>query len=367
MKVRYDGGGSHPVAAVGAARPTHAGVTRPPPTLRRRLALILLTSLTLAACQAADGDAPNGPAHTAKAARTDGPSTAARVTRTVPVPGAFFLASGYGSLWVTSLATQRLSRVTPDGGVTGSVTVARTQGDSMLPLLVTTGAGSVWVANANEGLVYRVDPTDMKVRKRVHAGQEPWGVAFGMGSLWVADHRGPRHGALLRIDPDTGRVTGRVSLGPGAQGPGHLAVVDGRVWVAVDGDSEVAEVDPRTMRVRVRIPADGVCGSVTGSVDQVWVTGRNCSDRVTRIDPQTNRAVASVRVPGGFTGNIALAFGSVWVGLGGVRQPEIVRIDQASNEVIGRFPVEGAAGLLAAFGSLWSCGQDGVYRIAVRS
>ena len=62
----------------------------------------------------------------------------------------------------------------------------------------------VWVANADDQTLSRIDPTTRKPNGPVISlGATPAGLAVGFGSVWVLDRDVPQ---LLRIDPDIGRV-----------------------------------------------------------------------------------------------------------------------------------------------------------------
>jgi DNA-binding beta-propeller fold protein YncE len=84
---------------------------------------------------------------------------------------------------------------------------------------------------------------------------------------------------------------------------------------------------------------------------------------VSRIDPKTNKVVATidVGVPGG-GGDIATGEGSVWVTSFDF---PISRIDPASNKVVQQFVGKGGDALRVGLGSVWlSNGEAGtVWRI----
>ena len=65
------------------------------------------------------------------------------------------------------------------------------------PGAITTGAGSVWVADANGGTVSRVDPTSGAVVDRIPVGGQPGSLVSGGGAIWV--------GSTLRGDPGADR------------------------------------------------------------------------------------------------------------------------------------------------------------------
>ena len=54
------------------------------------------------------------------------------------------------------------------------------------PRAVAVGEGSVWVANAADGTVSRIDPETNEVMKTITVGNAPVGVAVVDGSVWVS-------------------------------------------------------------------------------------------------------------------------------------------------------------------------------------
>jgi streptogramin lyase len=76
----------------------------------------------------------------------------------------------------------------------------------------------------------------------IAAGRQPFGIAFGAGSVWVAMVAD----GVIRIDPRSGTVTHRWAVG---KGPDWLDANAGAVWVPVLGDGNVTRIDPRTNRI----------------------------------------------------------------------------------------------------------------------
>ena len=64
--------------------------------------------------------------------------------------------------------------------------------------------GAVWVTNALDGTVSRIDPVTKTVAQTIHVGNGPEAVAAGSGAIWVANSR---DGTVSRIDPQTNSVT----------------------------------------------------------------------------------------------------------------------------------------------------------------
>ena len=54
------------------------------------------------------------------------------------------------------------------------------------PTGLAVGAGAVWVANAGDGTVSRIDAAKREVVKTIHIGNAPWGIAFGNGAVWFS-------------------------------------------------------------------------------------------------------------------------------------------------------------------------------------
>src|SRR5262245_32522990 len=77
-------------------------------------------------------------------------------------------------------------------------------------------------------------------RIAVPAGSQPCAAAAGGGSVWVSLFSSP---TLLRIDPETNRVTGRTRIGNGACGLGYGA---GSLWVEDTYDSTISRVSAAT-------------------------------------------------------------------------------------------------------------------------
>jgi hypothetical protein len=200
-------------------------------------------------------------------------------------------------------------------------------------LAVTPGA--VWVAHA--GSISRVDQATMRETATVsgyrqHKERPVVGLAAGSGAIWASVHGS----GLLRIDPDSAKVIARIPVmteAPAAVG------ADG-VWVTCCGpetrgtDGILSRIDPATNRVVATIRLHGLPDAVGAGISGVWVRG--ALGPVWHIDPTTNRIVASVRVPGGLGGQ----WGSVLVGPDAVwvsdpNYGRVVQIDHATQRPAG--------------------------------
>ena len=54
------------------------------------------------------------------------------------------------------------------------------------PAALAVGAGAVWVANAGDGTVSRIEIAKGEVVETIQIGNAPSGIAFGNGAVWVS-------------------------------------------------------------------------------------------------------------------------------------------------------------------------------------
>jgi YVTN family beta-propeller protein len=110
----------------------------------------------------------------------------------------------------------------------------------------------------------------------------------------------------------------------------------------------VIRVDPATNRVLATIALPSA-GWTAASDDAVWVTN---GDGVTRIDPATNTVVASVDLKTNALGDPAVVGGMLWVPK--IRESTIAVIDPATNAVAQTVKVgKGPFVVTAIAGEAW--------------
>jgi serine/threonine-protein kinase len=200
-----------------------------------------------------------------------------RVTQRIPVgghPGP--LVYGGGRVWVADTEGAGITAVNAKGGRV----VRRHLGPHTAPLRLATGAGSLWVSSATTGQVHHIGLGAFAIGKSIPAGRHPAGITVAAGLVWVAD---ARSGSVIRVDPSVQAVSGspvevgerpggidagpkslwvtlagadavrRLELpsgepdgGPIAVGPepGAIAVGETAVWVVNDGDGSVTRIEP---------------------------------------------------------------------------------------------------------------------------
>src|SRR6185503_6926795 len=117
---------------------------------------------------------------------------------------------------------------------------------------IAAGAGSVWVGDARDGTITRVDPLTRRVAKTIGIGAPVVDLATGLGA-----------------------VAQRVPLGdpadPVVPSVPSVAVGDGRVWAGVP--EGLARIDPRSGEVAETIDLDSAQAlQIAAGGGAVWVT-----------------------------------------------------------------------------------------------
>src|SRR5207302_10693682 len=105
-----------------------------------------------------------------------------------------------------------------------------------LPTAVAFGEGSLWVANNGDRTIQRIDPTTNEAGSGFGGlNGNPMGMAIGGGFVWVTTFQG---GQLNQIDPAT-NVAKTIDIGTGSRG---VAYGEGSVWVTNDVTSTVLRI-----------------------------------------------------------------------------------------------------------------------------
>ena len=271
------------------------------------------------------------------------------------------------------------------------------------PIAIAAGEGAVWLvghlAGAGssapaEGSVYRVDRRTNAItsQETVSFGGAPTAtVAADPGGVWISTGSD-----LVRLDPRTGRRAGTVRVEGRVV---DVAVAGGLVWALTPGT--VARIDPAAMSVIGTIPTTRPAGPPTFEATSLSVDGRRVllttattartiaigetravpikarpavtrirygarsiwsksltDPLLSRIDPRTNRLVATINVGTGH-GDIAFGHGSVWVT--SFDEDAVSRIDPHTNRVLAKIPTGGLApvGVTATPEAVWVANHHG--------
>jgi len=225
------------------------------------------------------------------------------------------------------------------------------------PAWIASGAGSLWVTtvefdsagNTLPGSVLRIDPATGTVLATIAVGKGAYDIAVGFGSVWVPNQD---DNTVSRIDAGTNQAVATI---PVSGGPGGIAADSSAVWV-VSVDGSVSRVDPATNQVVATIQTQATGGAVGSGSGAVWVTNPGTQGQadgtLTRIDPLTNQVVASTPL-GRSPGDLAVASGSVWVGMQG--ENTVVRVSATTNAVLSRVAVSAPVyGIEADTNAVWA-------------
>ena len=166
------------------------------------------------------------------------------------------------------------------GRITARIPVGNT------PTSIVAGAGAVWVMNADDGTVSRIDPGTKTVLRTFAAGGATTSLAVGSSSVWVGNGV-PTAGSsmvgelhtqsLSQIDPASNIVTRTVDLPVGSRpfgshllaGASQVAVAAGVVW-AINPDGTISRIDERSGRLVATV---GGVSAVALAADEegVWL------------------------------------------------------------------------------------------------
>ncbi len=220
------------------------------------------------------------------------------------------------------------------------------------PIAIAVGANGVWVVNADDGTVNELDSTSGRLVRTIGVEADVNDVAIGFGSVWVADGN---DGTVTRIDPAAGQIQQTLQLtAPAALGPNTVFFVatDNRyVWVTL-GD-RLLRIDPETNRITGHRVVGAPTTLTTGD-GSVWVT--TISERLLRIDSRTLKLTAS---PALSRGAVGASFGrsGLWIVDG---SSSVDRIDPLTLTVNPVTPgLQRITTVAAGASSVWVGNQNG--------
>jgi YVTN family beta-propeller protein len=256
---------------------------------------------------------------------------------------AFGLIRVLGDEGLPGIAENHIGLIDPDSGhITAQYAVGKS------PSAVVGGGGSVWIANAAEGTVTRID-RERDERVAIPVGGAPAALAFGGGSLWVADSDGRE---VAQVDPGSNQATLRIPVG---NAPRALAATPGALWVASGVDGRVRRVDLDRGRVTQTIRVGANPSAIAAGAGGLWVASEEAGT-VTRIELQGGAVQPAIRVGNGPSA-VAVGEGAVWVA--NRHDGTLAKIDPATNAVAGTISIGGdPTGVAVGAGRVWVTGGD---------
>ena len=205
------------------------------------------------------------------------------------------------------------------------------------PAAITSGFGSIWVANEDDSTVTRIDAKTRKATDVIGGiAGTPVDIAAGSGSVWVTTIEGQ----LFRINPELNSISlvplhfhGRLPGGMSASLLNVAGAARGSVWLLWGGGSEILRYDLNSQKLVTveddHSPTDAVVGP-----HAVWISEVST---VSRLDITTNIIIDSTDI-GAITmlccsTTVAVGEGSVWVSKN--EAGKVWRVDPATTTALG--------------------------------
>ena len=186
--------------------------------------------------------------------------------------------------------------------------------------------GAVWVSLADAGELVRLDPESGEVTGRIGLSATPCEITPTDDSLWVVT----QSGVVDRVDPTGPTLVSSVPTGLASY---QAAEAFGSIWVTNRSGQSLTRIDPTTEETTTTDLAGTNAGGVVEAAGALWVgddtTG---STHVLRVDPHTLEAT-EVEVGGDRPAYLAATGDTVWVSR--VRSGTVVAVDARAGSVVG--------------------------------
>ena len=147
----------------------------------------------------------------------------------------------------------------------------------------------IWVACGGTNNVLRIEPVSAEIIATVELGvlSYPWGVGFDGTHIWVTLSTLQGAGGVVKIDLATNSVVSSIGTGNNPRGVRYGA---GSIWVANLSSNTVTRINPATGAVQATIPVTGSPYALVYDGEAMWVTRQSSPGRrISKIDPATNQ------------------------------------------------------------------------------
>ena len=213
------------------------------------------------------------------------------------------LAIGTGAVWVGDPSSGRLYEIDKitDEVIGDPIDV----GGPAPSMSISVGFYSVWVVSGGE--LSMVDLETHEVTP-IDSVSRPLDAAANLGSVWVLD----AEVGLVQLDPQTGAIIGEPIQVQGETGDVYAGA--GAIWVADRQDDTIVSIDPDTGRTLGIERVRGTYVSLAFGSDIVWALSRaGTIGYLTPLDPATGDALREPLQLDGDPIQVATGADAVWV------------------------------------------------------
>jgi hypothetical protein len=322
---------------------------RQQPIARRRTVLLVIAATTIVALLAAalatdlairgDGARPAPIVRANSLVRID-PATNAISAVTDVGENPMAAAVGGSSIWVYNQLNRTVSEVDAETNE-----VRQTTAVSARPVDLGLLTGPVLAADESGAWIVGVDGRGRSLLTRLLSGghgahayaldREPRAVVVGEGAVWVLG-AGKRDYQVLRVDPDTGRVTARTRF-PSSSRVTSLDVGLGAVWVVSSSRAMLYRIHPRSAAVTGRTDLGQRAGLPEVQFGAVWVSVSDAGGVTLLVDPRTLDVVRALSCCAPGKQDDVDAFGSDWTS--DWPSGRVVRWDATNYQPVGTIAV----------------------------
>jgi YVTN family beta-propeller protein len=183
----------------------------------------------------------------------------------------------------------------------------------------------MWVASHRGNTLYRIDPATNAVTAMIDVGQHTCGtLGVGFGRIWLG-HCAEDSKAMV-VNPATNKVVGSMTVGDPAFGFDANSV-----WTTSYPGDQLIRIDPSTLRTTATL--DVLAFDIVSGGGYEWVAvaddAANYTGAIAKVDPSTNKVVATFHTPELTNPYMVFLNGSLW--LDNQDDGTLVRVDTATG------------------------------------
>ncbi|MDP9091258.1 MAG: hypothetical protein M3O26_21295 [Pseudomonadota bacterium] len=169
-------------------------------------------------------------------------------------------------------------------------------------------ADSVWVGSTGPYAVNHIDPkTNLRVASVTLPGEACAGLTAGSGILWVPMCTSPP--SLAKVNLKTNTLSATFAVGPAAA-EGGIAYGAGSVWMVVNGQGDLARLDPNNGTILDTLHAPPGSYNPLFKDGTVWISHAEGAE-LTGLDALTGNVIATL-VTGPGPRFLAAGAGAIW-------------------------------------------------------